>query len=483
VRHVQVWCNRGDDVIQAKAARPCLYGEEVIIAPVQDMVIREDAGRVVGQWSVFPGVERVHIFRTPVEAARRRMARPQFRILEDGDNLAGFVDEGAERGRRYLYEVIAEVEVEGAGRLSEPKRAVVTVSTVLNPVTDLAIEQHGADEQRQFDVSWTQYNKRARVHVFCTRDAPRAGPEDGVLSVERLPSAGLKPSDELCYPPVQVPGGRVGFRNIPWPADWAIAYFTPVAVDGDSALVGLSSSAVRVGSVRDALLQERVGMQRLTFVWPEGAHSVLVWLSAPNVETQALFASEPLLDISAHEFKKPLGVRLPRALPGERASVLHLVPCMFVGGRRYYGEPTVLGYPGLVRVAYRVEVKRRQRFFGGRTAELTITSEVPMATPPPFVLVLALGRLPLSIGDGEPVPVVPFGQVGMSPDSRILPNGLGPQAQSPGWTADLDAVLARVGRVHVKSGPYFLRLFADLPAETLRSVAVLDPPVSSLRVS
>src|SRR5690606_11202158 len=145
IRHYQLWCNTGPSPEAAARDQPRLIGEKAVVSQVLDVELREDEGRVIGQWSVWYGIDRVHIYRTPVERARPGQPDPRYRILAGEANLGGFVDNDAERGRRYLYQFCTEAVVDDVPQLSGAVTHEVSVSAVVDPITDLEVVQHGTE--------------------------------------------------------------------------------------------------------------------------------------------------------------------------------------------------------------------------------------------------------------------------------------------------------------------------------------------------
>ncbi len=74
VRHYQVWVNAGPTRTEALASQPRLHAAGLVVARVRGMAVREDSGRVIGQWTVFPGVRAVHVERVPIEESRHGRA-------------------------------------------------------------------------------------------------------------------------------------------------------------------------------------------------------------------------------------------------------------------------------------------------------------------------------------------------------------------------------------------------------------------------
>ena len=100
-----------------------------------------------------------------------------------------------------------------------------------------------------------------------------------------------------------------------------------------------------------------------------------------------------------------------------------------------------------------------------------------MPSAPQFYLIANPIRFPLDSRDGRPVPLTRVGYDGSEPQRIITPDSLGPESRDDGWLIDVDGFAAETGWPW-----YYARLFADLPAERLQYVAVLDPPLETLIV-
>ena len=85
VRRFQVWANTGASRAEALAAQPVLHATGARPSPVDNVVLSEDSGRVIGQWTVFPRVSAVHVYRIPADETAGDEMRNQ--ILADSDNL------------------------------------------------------------------------------------------------------------------------------------------------------------------------------------------------------------------------------------------------------------------------------------------------------------------------------------------------------------------------------------------------------------
>ena len=460
IRHYQVWCNTGLTLTLARQSQPRLIAEKAVVSRVIDADLREDEGRVIGQWSVWYGIDRVHIYRTPVERARPGQPDPQYRILATEDNLGGFVDNDAERGRRYLYQFCTEAVVDGVPQLSGTVTVEVGVSAVVDPIEDLEVAQHGNDDDWQFDLLWSP-QPAGRIFVYRTENRPLAGAEHGSHPESALPQMNLRDEDRLAHPISPQADGRVGMRNVPWPRSWDRAYFTPVVVLDGIARVGRTVPAVRVRPVHDPVIVERCDQQVLKFGWPPGAATVL----AEVVQGGDITAT---VECSADIYSQLGGVQFGRTLPNRGATV-RITGVSFVGGERRESVPVEVGYPGLMRIRYAVELRRTLLLKPDRVL-VRLSSESEIANCPPLVLVHHPTRLPLHPGDGQQLEVTEDIEEVTRPVLRFRPDGIGTRPSAVAWKA---SVRGRTG---------YVRLFADLPPDRTALVAVLDPPVDSLRL-
>ncbi|POX91134.1 hypothetical protein C3477_05865 [Mycobacterium kansasii] len=472
VRRFQVWVNTGASRAEALAAQPVLHAAGARPSPVDNVVLTQDSGRVIGQWTVFPRVSAVHLYRIPAEeSAADEMP---YQILADSDNLDGFVDTDAEPGRRYVYRARCKVSVDGVERLSDPVQAEVQVSAMPAPVDDLSLSPH--DDGAVLDLSWTS-PPAGRVLIFRTQDLPEAA-ESAQLPESALELAGLRPASRLNYPISERRDSDGRLRSViagvPWPSEWSRAYFTPVTVLDGRARLGKSISTVRTGSITDVQLTEYCSKQVLTFAWPAGAAAVSIYLAPKDYDPQ-LGLSGRHYEVSFEDYHKFGGHQFPKnELPPGGCS-LHLAPVAFSAGRRIQGAITSLQYVGLLRLWYSVKISRDPAG-NPLTAALLIRAETDdVIGSPPFVLVNNAQRIPLSITDGEPLDVAPLndqGEVAARPAKQFK----WPVLRSDGTSQVF------VGDVRGRQG--WVRLFADVgDPKRLQRLALLDPPVDALRLT
>ena len=472
VRHFQVWANVGASPSEALAAQPILHAGGVLISRVTDLVLQEDSGRVIGRYTAPPGVSAVYVYRMPAGEAHRD--GPRYRILAGQDNLAGFVDVDVERGYRYVYRVRCAAPVGGVLRLSEAAEATADVSAVLAPVTDLAITGSTADAT-VLDLAWTT-PPGGRTVVYRTPTGPSAGAAVDELPEDALDQVGLPPEMRLAQPVSEEhdEDGRVrtAMPGVAWPDQWSRAYFTPVTLIDGRAMLGKTFSTVRTGVIRDIELAEYCNKQVLTFDWPDGAASVVVYL-APRGHDPRNGLTGQTYEITLEEYEKYGGLQLFGQLPVHGCS-LHLAPIAFTGGRRVMGAIASIDYQGLLRLQYAVRVGRDA---DGRpfTATVAVRSEYDLPGSPAFVLVNNAHRIPLSVHDGELVDVAPLneqGQLAAPPAKELRWSQLTTTGGSELWAAN------------VRNRQGWIRLFVSTPSPaSLRLVALLDPPVEQLRLT
>jgi hypothetical protein len=475
VRHLQVWVNAGANVTEALATQPVLHAAGVVVCTLQDFEIREDAGRVIGQWAPVQGVSAVRVYRIPAGLAEHD--GPAFRIATAGANLTGFVDHDAERGQRYKYRLRCEVEVDGVVRLSEAVECEVQISAIREPVTDLAVTMRGDRDGALFDLEWTM-PRFGQVLIFRTPDSPSAGAHATELDESVLDQAGLNREAQLTHPVserIDQHGVHKSVMSaVPWPEGWNRAYFTPVTVLDGRARLGKPISTVRTGLITDVALTEYCSKQVLTFDWPAGAASVMVYM-APKGHDPSDGLTGRSYEIALADYEKYGGMQFVDSLPNRGCS-LHLVPAAFTGGRRVLGAPVSIEYGGLLRLWYDVAISRDPHGLP-LSAAVRITAETEVTGSPPFVLVNNSERIPLSVNDGSAVDMVQI-------DAHGRP--IGARCKEFQWSALTVANSGPnsevwVGDVRGLQG--WVRLFANLPPDRLRLLALLDPAVDTLRLT
>jgi len=466
VRHVRVWAHSGATRDEAAQNPPILHAEATVVAPVRDVEIQQDEARVVGRWTVPPGTAFVQVLRIPVERAARGTGDPQYRILAEQPNLAGFDDAGAERGRRYVYQLIAAATVDRVLLMSAPVNREITVSAVLAAVPDLSVVLHDWPAP-EIDLHWGD-PPTGQVRLYRTESPPPPGSDREAMAEGALAQAGLPESARLLHPVVPDDAGRSGMHRVPWPQGWVRAWFTTVTVLEGRARIGAKVCVTRVGAVSSPRIVERTHKQVVTFGWPEGAAGVRMYRGAtdqdPCTATTGRFE-----EVLFGQYQRAGGLHLvDNPLPSRGCSV-HLVAFARFGGNAVTGRPVSLNYPGLLRMRYTVTAKRS---IAGKLTKLMlrIQSQLELTSPPAFVLVHHQDRLPLHIDDGRVLAVRPAWDRTATPSARFVPPTLSMSNPELAWTADVRGL----------SG--YVRLFADVPEDRRALVALIDPPVAHLRL-
>jgi hypothetical protein len=465
VRHVQVWQHSGPTREAAAAAEPALHAEVMLISQVTDAYVGEDGRSIVGQWKVPPGVRSVEVLRVPVEQARRDgHSSSDFRLTPMRPFVNGFVDDGAERGHDYVYELSIEVELEGSRLRSDPVKVEVSVSAVLAPLRDLRRVDR-PDDPSVFDLHWTAEGG-GEVRIYRTPVAPEAGVEQQPVPESALARAKLDERYLVRRPIEPGPGGEWAMLGVSWPDGWTSAYLTPVTVLNGTAAVGPSLLVLRLQPIRHARIVERTHSQVLTFAWPDGADTVLAFVGGPGQDAVGAQRGEPV-EITRDQYTRYGGMYFQRPLAPKGCSV-HLVPVAYNEGRRQHGAAVSLAYPGLTRLRYQVRIER-DRAQMPSALTLRILSEFDHPGFVYFVLVLNGDRLPLHEKDGIPLPVKPFGDPGATGGTpQFRPSSLPRDPGQAVWTAQLDG---RVG---------YVRLFVCVAPDRPSLVALLDPDVRQL---
>ena len=229
---------------------------------------------------------------------------------------------------------------------------------------------------------------------------------------------------------------------------------------------------MRTGAIRDVELTEYCSKQVLTFGWPQGAAAVTVYLAGKGHDPRTGLTGRSY-EITLEDYEHHGGMQFTGQLPVGGCS-LHLAPVAFAAGRRVLGEITSITYDGLLRLWYSVQIGRDPAGWPV-TAALSVRAEVDVTGSPPFVLVHNLDRIPLSVNDGQPVDAAPLngrGEMVAPPSKEIRYSSIGTDGAGEVWVAD----------VRFLTG--WIRMFANLgDPRRLRLLALLDPPVSTLRLT
>src|SRR5690606_7509136 len=123
------WAHAGQDLSEAAAAAPKLWARGVFIAPVHQVHLTSDDGRVAATWMSEPGIDRVEVHRFPASDTPAGPAVSDTSVVSgdlSGSNLSGFVEEHVPPGE-YVYRFHAVSVVDGVVYRSTPVDEHVTV--------------------------------------------------------------------------------------------------------------------------------------------------------------------------------------------------------------------------------------------------------------------------------------------------------------------------------------------------------------------
>ena len=175
-------------------------------------------------------------------------------------------------------------------------------------------------------------------------------------------------------------------------------YITAVNVVENQAMIGDTQSWVRCGKAENVRIAERVTEQVITFTWPEQASGVEFLHTDPESKqgldlrsAEAIKADSSVMHIgriSESQYRRSGGYRAEL----QRNSCLILMPYRSHQGKTVYGEPTLVDYPGLIKLRYDIFPSR----YNEQQLLISISAEEQRDTATAsFVLLAQEGFLPV----------------------------------------------------------------------------------------
>lgn len=461
VRAYQVWCHIGSDVHTARHAQPFLLAEGAEVSPVEDFAISEDEGRIIGEWSVFPGTRAVRVYRIPLSSVSGAGNDPRNQICTGQPNLTGFVDNDAVRGARYLYRAIAEVVVADAVRLSRTRQQEILVSVVLHGIDDLTIDVGGSHTE-QVNLRWTT-PPVGQVRIYRLSSPPPAGFDGSELPEAALEPQGFTDATRIKHPVTAADPTHSQMVGVPWPAAWTRTYMTPVTVLDGQARIGITRVKTRpLPPVTGAEIIERYHTQIARFGWPNGAAAVLAFVGSSSLTPEEICAgNQPQHEINKRRYERDGGLPFSSPLSSKGCTVC-LVPVNYSAGEQIRGAITSVQYPGLMRVVYGLQDARVPE---RSVMEIWLRSEHDVEAPPPLMMLNNPERFPLGTTDGQFVPIK-LGDGQAVPQAVLdrIPKG----AHPTGCTVDLTEVYG------------YIRLFLAPTIVSETPIALADPDIQKL---
>ena len=425
---------------------------------------------------------------------------PNFEVPNDG---SGFRDARVEGGKPHNYVTAVEVSLSGRTYASNPVLRSITPTIVLERIKDLdVVEVPASDPSRSstLTITWTQI-PQTTVVLYRTREPvdERARSNDEILQFQladaRLPeearlNSRLVAIDECAN------SDRVlhTLADISWPnePEWDTLYLTPVTLhSGDRATIGRPRCLKRARQVRHATLTRRLSWDLVTFAWPGDAAAVELRYTAAG---QELDSHRFLLSVTKEKYRDDGGCVLERGLPAAGGR-LHLNSLTYLEGRQIPSPVVSLDVPprwvyrytliwpgdaAPMRCLARLAASIRKQTF----VEVRVTPEQGFTDPDDGVDLMLLhhsSRLPLSPGDGRPVPLYRQrpAKKGDQSGSPVVP--LPPHGQNLSLWFDCSELTGGYLRLAVNS-TVSSQIDQEYSRRALEHYALIDPELSELSV-
>lgn len=461
VAYLAVWANTGPDETSARESQPVLVAQGQHVWPPTHLRLSVNPARqVTASFIAAPG--------GTVEVRRRAGL---FALTYDtGESLPGsdvssngFIDKNPPIGRPVQYGAFSIATLPDNSR--RVSAGVVETAEVEAEAEAVSLEVGETDAGAgSYRLSWTQPD-HGDVLIFLTAEQPKSGLGDQIRTMEVLERYGLALECCLAHP-VRIEGSKRTMVDVPLDPSWIKGHFVAAhKVRDDRVAVGPTHTVVRAQPPTHGIVIERVDTQVVTFGWPSGnaaiewAHTdsrVEIYQSPRGQELTNPDPSHVLAYITQQEYQARGGVILDQSLPASGCA-LHLFLVVFNQGQRHLSPAHTIDYPGVVRLAYRVEPVQRD---GHITAYRIMVKCDETLMSLPLAVVQSRRHIPL-------YPEDPKCRIVASRDLNLSPE-----------TGEQELLTLQAGP---KSGP--IRLFVNLGPSMCGGVAVLDPPLETLKVN
>ncbi len=470
--YLQVWAYAGDSFDEAVGAQPELIAERSVVTPVTEVQFSAEPGWVTLSWTAPEGASSVRVYRYVGDRAPKHDT-PANLVGSGATNLIGISDAPPTTVPTLVYRAVVAIGTGEATQLSEPVDTVVSMPTRLEPVTDLELVLVAPVEGNQAGQVDLRFTRPAvgKVWVYRLTEPLVGGVAGRQFPLHALPSAGLT-DERRRHGRLGSPDdtGRVTMEGLQLPPGEPLLTFVPVTVLGDDAAVGTPARHVGIGIPGDPRLRDRVHEQVITFGWPAGATEVHLFPVNPGDDEAEVTQGRPAAQIDEIQYERDGGWRL--ALSGIHHSQDYLL--VGIKGARHRGAPARVTYDPLLVLEYGLATGKTKAMFGQvRTTVAFWRCSGEASGRPPFMVVHHPTRLPLTPLDGTPLPLVPDATPEAPPAAEARPE----------MTAT-NAAEAEKFRIAAPIPPGYLRAFlsSSVPAEVRTRVALLDPPIASLRI-
>lgn len=448
VRTFHVWVNEGATEAEALRTQPKVVGVAVYVRPVDDLHVTYEDGRIYGSYAEVDGT-------SSVEIALLDQYQGLIEQFSKEKNLRGFQMDPKYTGRTYVFQVRRVVDKHTSVYSDEQEVEVPAELTRISPL----IQREG----ERFAVSWTSPGA-GEVRIYRSAQPVAEGAAGQLVDADNLSEYGLLPGD--WYNRLE-PAAKTNI-DLDWKSDAFAMYITAVNVVENQAMIGDTQSWVRCGKAENVRIAERVSEQVITFAWPDQASGVEFLHTDPESKqrldlssAEAIKADDSVIHIdriSEGQYRRSGGFRAEL----QRNSCLILMPYRSHQGKTVYGEPTLVDYPGLIKLGYHIfpSASNPQQLLISITAE-----EQRDTTAVSFVLLAQEGFLPIDATRDEQRISVQRVSADGSPleDSRKIFRTAKPRTNNPATQMYDEPDLFAINMSELRGSGY-LRLFLYTPA-------------------
>lgn len=448
VRTFHVWVNEGATEAEALRAQPKVVGVAVYVRPVDDLHVTYEDGRIYGSYAEVDGT-------SSVEIALLDQYQGLIEQFSKEKNLRGFQMDPKYTGRTYVFQVRRVVDKHTSVYSEEQAVEVPAELTRISPL----IQREG----ERFAVSWTSPGA-GEVRIYRSAQPVAEGAAGQLVDADNLSEYGLLPGDWYNR---LAPAAKTDI-DLDWKSDAFAMYITAVNVVENQAMIGDTQSWVRCGKAENVRIAERVNEQVITFAWPDQASGVEFLHTDPESKqrldlssAEAIKADDSVIHIdriSESQYRRFGGFRADL----QRNSCLILMPYRSHQGKTVYGEPTLVDYPGLIKLGYHIfpSASNPQQLLISITAE-----EQRDTTAVSFVLLAQEGFLPIDATRDEQRISVQRVSADGAPleDSRKIFRTAKPRTNNPATQMYDEPDLFAINMGELRGSGY-LRLFLYTPA-------------------
>lgn len=426
-----IFTERGGTVSRASSNSGVLVTREV-----SNLKLEADDAVVRGAWEFSVAEGRVRVYCREGAAPDRQIGREV--SLASPQN---FIDTQVRNGHLYYYRVLVEYRDARGQSVFTPG----IVSSIKPEQPPRAIEHLLVTfDEGVLNLVWLA-PPHGKVSIYRALREPewRSGAQ---IPVEKLASLGTR---------LQSKSESQAIDTAPPNSP---AYYLPVTIAGDVAIVGTARRFVALPDVTDLKAEDFYQYLQLRWQWPAGCQSVLVAWRADIFPQDAHDAGAAKRKISRGEYEREGGFRLEK--PSKSAYKFVVFAATEMGGETVYSAGVREGARAQLRLAPPVAVSytlARGKLRRGRFT-LTLCAERPVSNLPEIIVIAKHGDLqPLRSEEGAVI------------------------ASVKGANLSGDEKLPFQFELNGLQRPVYLRVFFR-DAEAYQNYRLIDPPPEQLRI-